>query len=81
MLKEFLNLSFPVRKAGGGGGGGGQIFHLNSTRFFLAPFCLLLFCFCTSSRKVHDQPRLIWPCRVPTCVVLLKPFDQTTVLA
>ena len=33
--------------------------HTSSSRqahVFLAPFCLLLFCFCTSSRKEHDQP-------------------------
>ena len=42
-------------------GWGVRSFHLDSTRFFffLAPFCLLLFCFCTSSRKEHDQPRLM----------------------
>ena len=41
---------------------GGQIFPSGRHMvffFFLAPFCLLLFCFCTSSRKEHDQPRLM----------------------
>ena len=39
-------------------GWGVRLFHLDITRFFFAPFCFkLLFCFCTSSRKEHDQPR------------------------
>ena len=57
-LKEFLNLSFPVRKAGGSDLSISTA-HSFFFFFFLAPFCLLLFCFCTSSRKEHDQPRLM----------------------
>ena len=39
--------------------------HLSTAHGFFAPFCLLLFCVCTSSRNNSTSP-VSWPCRVPT---------------
>ena len=47
VLKGIPQLVIPSSQGWGGGGGGVRLFHLDSTRFFFAPFCLLLFCFCT----------------------------------
>ena len=78
VLKGIPQLVIPSSQ--GWGGGGGSELSISTAHgffvFFLATICLLLFCFCTSSRKEHDQPRLMamWS---PYMCSPLKPFDQT----
>ena len=70
-------------------GWGVRSFHLDSTRFFfffffffffLAPFC----CYCFVSVRAQEKNTtslVLWPCRVPTCVVLCNLLIQPTLPA
>ena len=74
-LKEFLNLSFPVRKAGG------SDLSISTAHGF---FCAFFVCYCFLSVRAQEKNTtslVLWPCRVPTCVVLWNLLIKSAVPA
>ena len=75
LLKEFLNLSFPVRKAGVS-----DLSISTAHGFFWRLF--VYYCFVSVRAQEKNTTSLVlWPCRVPTCVVLWNLLIKPTVPA
>ena len=75
VLRGIPQLVIPSSQ-GWGGGGGSDLSISTAHGVFLHLFVCYCFVFARAQEK-NTTSLVSWPCRVPTCVGLLKPFDQT----